>query len=113
MSSLVSILIPSASGCSRPNGPTRFGPGRFWTRPRTLRSTSVRAAKRLANTTMIAAMARRLLANQRQGSGREPVAQSRARAGARSRNDGVEAEALMRDHAVGGDAGGGAGGGVG
>ena len=32
--------MPSASGCSRPNGPTREGPQRFCMRPSTLRSSS-------------------------------------------------------------------------
>ena len=33
MSSLRKILAPSTSGCSRPKGPTRLGPQRFWMRP--------------------------------------------------------------------------------
>ena len=39
-SSLRKSLRPSARGCSRPKGPTREGPQRFWMRPRTLRSSS-------------------------------------------------------------------------
>ena len=31
-------LMPSASGCKSPNGPTRVGPHRFCMRPTTLRS---------------------------------------------------------------------------
>src|SRR5215472_12142453 len=41
--------MPSASGCNRPKGPTRFGPYRFWKRPRPLRSRIVVRAKRDAN----------------------------------------------------------------
>ncbi len=48
MSSLVSILRPSASGCNRPHGPTRLGPNRFCMRPSTLRSTMVVKAKHSA-----------------------------------------------------------------
>ncbi len=42
MISLNSSLIPSATGCSRPAGPTRFGPMRICTQPMNLRSHSVR-----------------------------------------------------------------------
>jgi hypothetical protein len=42
MISLNSSLTASAIGCSRPNGPTRFGPGRIWLQPMALRSHSVR-----------------------------------------------------------------------
>ena len=42
MISLNSSLMPSAIGCSRPNGPTRFGPMRIWIQPMNLRSHSVR-----------------------------------------------------------------------
>src|SRR5687768_8162937 len=85
MSSFVSILIPSASGSSNPNGPIRFGPGRYCTRPSTFRSTSVSMANRLANTMMMAAIASRLLTSQRNDSGRKPVSQSRAMMGNRSK----------------------------
>jgi hypothetical protein len=40
--SLSSSFRPSASGCSRPPGPTRFGPTRIWIQPISLRSHSVR-----------------------------------------------------------------------
>ena len=39
-SSLRKSLMPSASGCKRPKGPTRLGPQRFCMRPMTLRSSS-------------------------------------------------------------------------
>ncbi|MCY1555278.1 hypothetical protein D9M68_919220 [compost metagenome] len=42
MISLVSNLIASAIGCSRPNGPTRLGPRRTCMKPSSLRSHSVR-----------------------------------------------------------------------
>jgi len=42
MISLKTSLIASAIGCSRPSGPTRFGPGRIWLQPMALRSHSVR-----------------------------------------------------------------------
>ena len=42
MISLKISLTASAMGCSRPNGPTRFGPGRIWLQPIALRSQSVR-----------------------------------------------------------------------
>ena len=38
MVSFISILIASAKGCSRPNGPTTFGPLRNCIAARTLRS---------------------------------------------------------------------------
>ena len=41
ISSLVSSLSASAIGCSRPKGPTRFGPWRTWIQPRNLRSHKV------------------------------------------------------------------------
>src|SRR5213078_4548991 len=44
MISLISILITSANGCSKPNGPTRFGPSRPCIQPRTLRSQYVKYA---------------------------------------------------------------------
>src|SRR5581483_7441885 len=37
-SSLLMSLMPSASDCSSPNGPTRVGPSRSWMRADTLRS---------------------------------------------------------------------------
>ena len=42
MSSLVIILITSASGCKSPQGPTRFGPIRSCIQARTRRSASTR-----------------------------------------------------------------------
>ena len=39
MSSLVTSLMTSASGCSSPCGPTRYGPGRTWMCAITFRST--------------------------------------------------------------------------
>ena len=42
MISLKISLTASAIGCSRPSGPTRFGPGRIWLQPIALRSQSVR-----------------------------------------------------------------------
>ena len=42
MISLKISLTASAIGCSRPSGPTRFGPGRIWIQPIALRSHSVR-----------------------------------------------------------------------
>jgi hypothetical protein len=42
MISLNTSLMPSAMGCSRPAGPTRFGPMRICTQPMNLRSHSVR-----------------------------------------------------------------------
>ena len=41
-SSLKRNFRPSAMGCSRPNGPTRVGPGRIWTRAINLRSSQLR-----------------------------------------------------------------------
>src|SRR6516225_5906158 len=41
MSSLQTCLIPSASHCRKPFGPTRFGPTRDWIRAHTRRSTQV------------------------------------------------------------------------
>src|SRR5216683_1125769 len=38
MLSLNASLMPSAASCISPNGPTRFGPGRRWMRPRATRS---------------------------------------------------------------------------
>ncbi len=40
-SSLKASFIPSASDCSVPHGPTRFGPMRFCMRPTTLRSNTI------------------------------------------------------------------------
>jgi hypothetical protein len=40
--SFIISLMPSATGCSRPSGPTRLGPMRIWIQPMTLRSHSVR-----------------------------------------------------------------------
>ena len=40
-SSLKNSLIPSAMGCSSPQGPTRVGPKRTWMRAITFRSTQV------------------------------------------------------------------------
>ena len=40
-SSLKASLTPSASDCSVPHGPTRFGPMRFCMRPTTLRSNTI------------------------------------------------------------------------
>ena len=42
MISLKISLTASAIGCSKPHGPTRFGPGRIWVQPIALRSQSVR-----------------------------------------------------------------------
>ena len=42
MISLKISLTASAIGVSRPQGPTRFGPGRIWLQPIALRSHSVR-----------------------------------------------------------------------
>ena len=42
MISLKISFTASAIGCSRPSGPTRFGPGRIWLQPIALRSQSVR-----------------------------------------------------------------------
>ena len=42
MISLKISFTASAIGCSRPSGPTRFGPGRIWVQPMALRSQSVR-----------------------------------------------------------------------
>ena len=41
ISSLKASLTPSASDCSTPHGPTRFGPIRFCIRPTTLRSNTI------------------------------------------------------------------------
>ena len=41
MSSFMSSLMPSASHCRMPCGPTRFGPMRDWMRAQTRRSTKV------------------------------------------------------------------------
>ena len=41
MSSLSGSLSASAIGCSRPNGPARFGPDRFCIRPMTRRSAQI------------------------------------------------------------------------
>ena len=41
MSSFRASLMPSASVCSRPNGPARFGPGRCCIRPMTRRSNQI------------------------------------------------------------------------
>ena len=41
MSSFSGSLSASAIGCSRPNGPARFGPGRFCIRPMTRRSAQI------------------------------------------------------------------------
>ena len=43
---LRSSLPRSAIGCSRPAGPTRFGPSRTWKRPISRRSTQVITAKK-------------------------------------------------------------------
>ena len=42
MVSFISILMASAKGCSRPKGPTTFGPRRICIAASTLRSASVR-----------------------------------------------------------------------
>lgn len=42
--SLIINLMPSAIGCSRPNGPTRFGPFRSCIYPSSFRSSRVRKA---------------------------------------------------------------------
>src|SRR5947209_6745274 len=94
ISSLVSILMPSASGCPRPKmrpsvkgrkgSPVRFGPGRFCTRPSALRSTRVSSANSVANATSTTRIAMRLFAVQRQGEGRACVAKSRRVIGSRS-----------------------------
>ena len=54
MVSLRSILTASAIGCSRPNGPTTFGPLRSCIAARTLRSASVRYATASSNGTTMA-----------------------------------------------------------
>ena len=41
MSSLSGSLSASATGCSRPQGPARLGPGRFCIRPITRRSNQI------------------------------------------------------------------------
>ena len=41
MSSFSGSLSASATGCSRPNGPARLGPGRFCIRPMTRRSNQI------------------------------------------------------------------------
>ena len=41
MSSLSGSLSASATGCSRPKGPARFGPGRFCMRPMARRSAQI------------------------------------------------------------------------
>ena len=41
MSSFSASFTPSASDCSRPNGPVRFGPGRDCIRPTTRRSAQI------------------------------------------------------------------------
>ena len=41
ISSLKASFTPSASDCSVPHGPTRFGPMRFCIRPTTLRSKTI------------------------------------------------------------------------
>ena len=41
MSSFSGSLSASATGCSRPKGPARFGPGRFCIRPMTRRSAQI------------------------------------------------------------------------
>ena len=42
MISLKNSFMPSATGCSRPSGPTRFGPIRICIQPMSLRSHRVR-----------------------------------------------------------------------
>ena len=46
MSSFSGSLSASAIGCSRPNGPARFGPGRFCIRPMTRRSAQIMNMRR-------------------------------------------------------------------
>src|SRR4051812_43266973 len=48
-------LIPSASGCSRPNGPTLVGPQRFWIRADTFRSSHTLYATAVSSTKTTAA----------------------------------------------------------
>src|SRR5208282_3780398 len=49
-SSLKINLAPSASGCSRPKGPTRVGPQRFWICADTLRSSQTLYATAVSRT---------------------------------------------------------------
>src|SRR5579863_2826659 len=49
-SSLNKNLTPSASGCSNPCGPTRYGPHRDWMCATTLRSNQARYASAVSNT---------------------------------------------------------------
>jgi hypothetical protein len=54
MSSLVSDLMPSATGCRIPSGPTRFGPNAILYARQPLRSNTVVSANRAGNRQMIA-----------------------------------------------------------
>src|SRR5579871_1256985 len=52
-SSLKINFKPSASGCSKPNGPTRVGPQRFWMWPTTFRSSQTVYATPVSRTPMV------------------------------------------------------------
>ena len=59
MSSFRAHLIPSASDCNKPNGPTRFGPRRFCMKPKILRSAQInKSTVTSAKAKMIPAFAR-------------------------------------------------------
>ena len=49
--SFINILMASAKGCSRPKGPTTFGPRRICIAASTLRSASVRKATEISTGT--------------------------------------------------------------
>ncbi len=75
ISSLVSDLMPSATGCRIPYGPVRFGPMRFCMRPRPLRSKTVVSANNAGNTHMIATTLSSTPTNGCSTSGKSPITQ--------------------------------------
>ena len=79
ISSLVSDLMPSATGWKKPKGPTRLGPRRFWIRPRPLRSNTVVSANRPGNKQTMVMTPSTTPAAGRSAAGKKPTSQLRRR----------------------------------